>query len=92
MKERIVTKNFICTFVAQLSLALVMYTLMSTITEYVTATGATTMIAGLVSGIYVVGGLFSRLYSGSAMEKYEKNCRCIWHYPFGGEYYVFLCR
>lgn len=70
MNEKIVTKNFVCTFIAQFSLALVMYTLMSTITEYVTAFGATAAIAGLVSGIYVVGGLFSRMYSGNAMEKY----------------------
>lgn len=58
MKERIVTKNFVCSFVAMLSLALVMYTLMSTITEYVSSFGTTATIAGLVSGIYVVGGLF----------------------------------
>ena len=70
MKERILTKNFVCTFMTQLCLALVMYTLMSTITEYVTAFGATATIAGLVSGVYVVGGLFSRIYSGNAMEKY----------------------
>ena len=70
MKERIVTKNFVCVFISQLSLALVMYTLMSTITEYVTAFGAGTATAGLVSGSYVVGGLFSRMYSGVAMEKY----------------------
>ena len=70
MKERIVTRNFVCVFISQLSLALVMYTLMSTITEYVTAFGAGTATAGLVSGSYVVGGLFSRMYSGVAMEKY----------------------
>lgn len=70
MKEPIITKNFVCTFIAQLSVALVMYTLMSTITEYVSASGATATVAGLVSGIYVVGGLFSRMYSGSAMERY----------------------
>ena len=70
MKEPIITKNFVCTFMAQLCLALVMYTLMSTITEYVTSFGATATIAGLISGIYVVGGLFSRLYSGQAMEQY----------------------
>jgi len=68
MREKIITKNFVCTFLAQLSLALVMYTLMSTITEYVAASGATATIAGLVSGMYVVGGLFSRMYSGGAME------------------------
>lgn len=70
MKERIVTRNFLCMFAAQLSLALVMYTLMSTITEYVTNLGATATVAGLVSGVYVVGGLFSRIYSGHAMQKY----------------------
>ena len=70
MKEKIVTKNFVCAFGAQLSLALVMYTLMSTITEYVTAFGTTATVAGLVSGVYVVGGLFSRMYSGKAVEKY----------------------
>lgn len=70
MKEKIVTKNFVCTFIAQFSLAMVMYTLMSTITEYVTAFGATATIAGLISGIYVVGGLFSRMYSGNVMGKY----------------------
>ena len=70
MKEPIITKNFVCTFIAQLCLALVMYTLMSTITEYVSASGATATVAGLVSGIYVVGGLFSRMYSGGAMERY----------------------
>ena len=71
MKEKILTKNFVCTFTAMLCLALVMYTLMSTITEYVTNLGATATIAGLVSGAYVVGGLFSRIYSGSAMQKHS---------------------
>lgn len=70
MKERIITRNFLCMFTAQLCLALVMYTLMSTITEYVTTLGATATVAGLVSGVYVVGGLFSRIYSGSAMQKF----------------------
>lgn len=70
MKEPIITKNFVCTFIAQLCLALVMYTLMSTITEYVSAAGASATVAGLVSGIYVFGGLFSRMYSGGAMERY----------------------
>lgn len=70
MKEKIVSKNFTCSFIAMLSLALVMYTLMSTITEYVSAFGTTATVAGLVSGIYVVGGLFSRMYAGKAVEKY----------------------
>ena len=70
MKEKIISRNFLCMFTAQLCLALVMYTLMSTITEYVTTLGATATIAELVSGVYVVGGLFSRIYSGSAMQRY----------------------
>lgn len=70
MKERIVTKNFACAFIALLSLALVMYIFMSTITEYVSAFGTTATIAGLVLGIYVVGGLFSHMYAGKAVEKY----------------------
>lgn len=70
MKEKIITRNFLCTFTAQLCLALVMYTLMSTITEYVTTLGASATVAGLVSGVYVVGGLFSRIYSGRAMQQH----------------------
>lgn len=43
---------------------------MTTIGEYVTAFGATATIAGMVSGMYVFGGLFSRLWSGSLLQKY----------------------
>ena len=49
--------------------ALVMYALMSTVTEYATSLGTTATIAGLVSGIYIFGGLCSRVYSGNALEK-----------------------
>ena len=77
MKERIVTKNFVFTFTALLSLSLVMYTLMSTITEYASDLGVSTTVAGFVSGIYVVGGLFSRMYSGGAMEKYGWKRICL---------------
>lgn len=71
-KERILTRNFVCMFIAQLCLALVMYTLTSTMAEYATHLGATATTAGLVSGIYLMGALFSRVYSGSAMEKYGR--------------------
>ncbi len=70
MKERIVTRNFVCTFSAQLSIALVMYTMMSTITEYAAAMGVSATVAGFVSGIYVFGGLFSRLFSGPVMKRF----------------------
>lgn len=69
-KEPILTRNFICTFMAQFCCSIVMYTLMTTIGEYVTEFGATATIAGMVSGLYVCGGIFSRLWSGSLLEKY----------------------
>ena len=46
MKERIVTRNFICTFMAQLCLALVLYTMMSTVTEYAAGMGVAASLAG----------------------------------------------
>ncbi|MBR5534627.1 MAG: MFS transporter [Ruminiclostridium sp.] len=51
-----------------LSSAMVMYMLMATITQYATEFGSTAMVAGLVSGIYVVGGMFSRLAAGRWLE------------------------
>ena len=55
-------------FGALFSSAIVMYTLMSVIAEYASAMGSSTVLAGLVSGIYIFGGLCSRLYSGQALE------------------------
>ena len=63
VQEPIFTKNFIYIFMAQFFCALVMYMLITTIGEYVTTFGASATIAGMVSGIYVVGGLISRLCS-----------------------------
>ncbi|WP_407380616.1 MFS transporter [Methanobrevibacter sp.] len=67
--EKIFTKAFFLIFLALLFTALVMYALMSTVTEYATSMGSTAMIAGLVSGVYIFGGLISRIYSGNALEK-----------------------
>ena len=67
--ERILTKSFCLIFGALLFTALVMYALMSTVTEYASSMGSTATIAGLVSGIYVFGGLCSRIYSANALEK-----------------------
>ena len=67
--DRIFTKPFFLIFGALLFTALVMYALMSTVTEYATSMGTTATIAGLVSGIYIFGGLCSRIYSGNALEK-----------------------
>ncbi|MBQ9026034.1 MAG: MFS transporter [Methanobrevibacter sp.] len=67
--EKIFTRSFFLIFLALLFTALVMYALMSTVTEYATSMGSTAMIAGLVSGVYIFGGLISRIYSGNALEK-----------------------
>lgn len=67
--EKIFTKPFFLIFGALLFTSLVMYALISTVTEYATAMGSSATIAGLVSGIYVFGGLCSRVYSGNALEK-----------------------
>jgi MFS family permease len=67
--EKIFTKSFFLIFGALLFSALVMYSLMSTVTEYASSMGATATIAGLVSGVYVFGGLCSRIYSGNALER-----------------------
>lgn len=67
--ERIFTKDFWLVFLALLCTALVMYVLLSTVTEYATSMGSSAMIAGLVSGIYIFGGLCSRVYSGNALER-----------------------
>ena len=69
-KEPIFTKNFICIFLAQFFCALVLYMLITTMGEYATAFGASAMIAGAVSGIYIFGGLISRLFSGSLLYRY----------------------
>ena len=66
--EKIFTKDFFLVFGALLFSALVMYALMSTVTEYATALGSSATIAGLVSGLYIFGGLCSRVYSGNALE------------------------
>ncbi len=68
-EDKIFTKEFFLIFGALLSTALVMYALMSTVTEYATSMGSTATIAGLVSGIYIFGGLCSRIYSGNALER-----------------------
>lgn len=66
---RIFTKSFFLIFFALLFTALVMYALMSIVTEYATSMGTTATIAGLVSGIYIFGGLCSRIYSGNALAR-----------------------
>ncbi len=76
--EKIFTYSFFLIFGALLFSALVMYALMSTVTEYATSMGTSATIAGLVSGIYIFGGLCSRIYSANALERRQwKNLAII---------------
>ena len=68
-REKILTKNFIFTFASLFCNAMVMYMLMGTVTEYAEGMGTGVMLAGLISGIYVFGGLCSRLCAGAGMQK-----------------------
>ena len=68
MKQPIFTKNFCLLFVAQFSCAMVMYMLITIITEYAEGFGASLTLAGMVSGMYIVGGLSSRLFAGRLMD------------------------
>ena len=70
MKEKIITKNFIFAFISQFCSAMVMYMLLGTVTEYAEGMGSSVTLAGMVSGIYVFGGLCSRLYSGLGLEQW----------------------
>lgn len=70
MKEKIITRNFIFAFMSTFCSAMVMYMLLGTITEYAESMGTTVTLAGMVSGIYVFGGLCSRLYSGIGLDQW----------------------
>lgn len=66
-EDNIFTTDFFLIFGALLFSALVMYALMSTVTEYARSMGTSATIAGLVSGIYIFGGLCSRIYSANSL-------------------------
>ncbi|MBQ3390563.1 MAG: MFS transporter [Firmicutes bacterium] len=67
--DRIFTLRFWLSFGALFCSAMVMYSLVATITQYVSEMGSTALLAGMVSGIYIFGGMISRLYSGGALER-----------------------
>ena len=69
-KEKIFTSQFFLIFGALFFTSFVMYVLMSPITEYTTNMGASASVAGLASGIYVIGGLISLSYSGQALQNW----------------------
>lgn len=70
MNESLWNRDFIFGWVGLFFISSIMYMLNTTITEYATLFGATAVVAGLVSGIYTIGGLCSRLWGGSGLNKY----------------------
>lgn len=71
-KESIWTKEFIILSVINIFIALIFYLLVVTITSYAIARFHTsTSIAGLVSGIFVIGALFGRLGAGRIIDNVE---------------------
>ena len=68
MNEKIFTKNFCFVFLAMFFSAMVMYVLITIMVGYAQNMGASVTTAGLLSGIYVVGALCSRFFSGRIME------------------------
>ncbi len=65
--EKIWTKRFVFLLISLFFCAMVMYMLMTTIAEFTATFHSSGAIAGLASGIYVLGALLSRLWSGQAM-------------------------
>ena len=70
MKEKIFTKDFTLIIFANFFIAAVMYGLSTTIAEYAEGYGATSLLAGIVTGIYTIGGLITRLGSSGWMKKF----------------------
>ena len=68
-QEKILSRNFCVSFLALLGCAMVMYMLLTTVTEYAAAFGANSTLAGLVSGAYIIAGLLTRLWSGRALAR-----------------------
>lgn len=68
-KERLFTKDFTLDTVLSLFCSLNYFTLLINMTDYATVSfGATSAEAGLAAGLYVIGGLASRLFLGKYIE------------------------
>lgn len=68
-KERLFTKDFTLDAMISLFCSLNYFTLLINMTDYATFTfGATSAEAGLAAGLYVIGGLVSRVFLGKYIE------------------------
>ena len=68
--SKILTTQFLLVFAVLFFTSLVMYALMSPITVHASKMGLTPFMAGLASGIYVIGGLLSLMYAGHALKSW----------------------
>ena len=60
-KNIILSSNFTLSFISMLSATMVMYMLMTTVAEYSSGFSGSIVISGLIAGIYIIGGVFSRM-------------------------------
>lgn len=68
-EQRLWTKNFIVISIMNFFIMLVTYLLIVTIAPYTVETyGVSTSMAGLVSGIFIIGTLIARIITGSIIE------------------------
>lgn len=69
-KEPIITKNFCFAFIASFCGSFIMYMLVTTISEYAQTFGASKTVAGLVSSIYLIGAVVTRLFFGRLIYRF----------------------
>ncbi|WP_085994167.1 MFS transporter [Oceanobacillus senegalensis] len=68
-KSKLFTKSFILIFFANCFVSLTFYLLMTTLAAYaIRQFQASESMAGLASGIFIIGALFARLFTGKYME------------------------
>ncbi|MBN7771759.1 MFS transporter [Clostridium aminobutyricum] len=68
--QKLWTKNFILAALSGLFAAMVFYITMTTLAMYaIVSFRASASIAGLIASIFVLGGVFGRLFSGQYMER-----------------------
>lgn len=69
-KEPIITKSFCFAFFAAFCGVSIMYMLVTTVSEYAQSFGANKTISGLVSSIFLLGGLITRLFFGRLVSRF----------------------
>lgn len=67
--NRIITLNFSLSFISMLSATMVMYMLMTTVAEYSTLFSNSIVVSGLIAGIYIIGGVCSRMVVSPLMSR-----------------------